>query len=125
MTFQFMLVPPDNLLVNQYYILAASGESSLSAGSYAYSNDLSEVVFYYDFFLTFHQEIKFLWPCKSKPINMLVIALRYISAFGYIPTLVLTIVSLNETTVSLTIEKKVEIIMTHLLSVVVCERSPR
>ncbi|KLO16185.1 hypothetical protein SCHPADRAFT_938091 [Schizopora paradoxa] len=70
--------------VNQYYILACS------------------VVFYYDFFLTLPQEFKYLWPCKLKPVNMLVIALRYITAFGYIPTLVLSLAAVDEKTWSVT-----------------------
>ncbi len=48
------------------------------------------VVFYYDFALTMPQEIKHIWSSKLKLVNMLVIALRYITALGYIPVLVLT-----------------------------------
>lgn len=49
----------------------------------------STVVFYYDFFLTLSQEIIHLWSFKLKLVNVLVIALRYITLFGYIPVLVL------------------------------------
>lgn len=57
---------------HQYYILASS------------------VAFYYDFALTMAQEIKHVWSSKLKLVNVLIIALRYITAFGYIPILVLT-----------------------------------
>ncbi len=48
------------------------------------------VVFYYDFALTMPQEVKHIWSSKLKLMNVLVIALRYITAFGYIPVLMLT-----------------------------------
>lgn len=57
---------------NQYYILASS------------------VVFYYDFALTLPQEIKHIWSSKFSRINVLLIALRYITAIGYVPILWLT-----------------------------------
>ncbi len=50
------------------------------------------VVFYYDFALTMPQEIKYIWSSKLTLINVLVIALRYFTVFGYIPVLVLTFV---------------------------------
>jgi len=59
-------------LVNQYYLLACS------------------VIFYYDFILTLPQEIKHIWSSKFNKVNLLVIALRYTTAIGYIPVLVLT-----------------------------------
>ncbi len=51
------------------------------------------VIFYYDFALTMPQEIKHIWSSKFKLVNVLVIALRYVTVFGYIPELVLTFVS--------------------------------
>lgn len=57
---------------NQYYLLASS------------------VVFYYDFSLTISQEIQHIWSTNFTFVNVLIMALRYITAFGYIPTLVLT-----------------------------------
>ncbi len=53
------------------------------------------VVFYYDFALTMPQEIKHIWSSKLKIVNVLVIALRYITAIGYIPVLVLTFAPLT------------------------------
>ncbi len=50
------------------------------------------VVFYYDFALTMPQEVKHIWSSKFKLVNVLVIALRYITALDYIPVLVLTFV---------------------------------
>jgi len=58
-------------LANQYYIMASS------------------VVFYYDFVLTFPQEVKHIWGPKFTSVNVLLIALRYTTAFGYIPVLLL------------------------------------
>jgi len=60
---------------NQYYILVSSA------------------VFYYDFILTMPQEIKHIWSSKAKLnlVNVLVIALRYITAFGYVPVLMLAL----------------------------------
>ncbi|KLO16165.1 hypothetical protein SCHPADRAFT_901697 [Schizopora paradoxa] len=58
--------------VDQYYILASSA------------------VFLYDFAITFPQEIEYLWSSKLKLVNVLVIALRYLTALGYVPVLVLT-----------------------------------
>lgn len=46
------------------------------------------VVFYYDFILTFPQEIKHLWSFKLKPVNVLTMTLWYITALGYIPVFV-------------------------------------
>jgi len=60
-------------LANQYYLLASS------------------VIFYYDFILTIPQEIKHFWSSKFNKVNVLVIALRYTTAIGYIPVLVLTL----------------------------------
>lgn len=60
--------------VTVYYILASS------------------VVFYYDFALTMPQEIKHIWSSKLKVVNVLIIALRYITALGYVPVLVVTFV---------------------------------
>ncbi|KLO16166.1 hypothetical protein SCHPADRAFT_938076 [Schizopora paradoxa] len=57
--------------VDQYYILA------------------SAVVFLYDFSLTIPQEIMFLWTSKPKLANVLVLSLRYLTALGYIPVLLL------------------------------------
>ncbi len=48
------------------------------------------VLFYYDFALTMPQEVKYIWSTKMTLVNLLVIALRYITALGYIPVLVLT-----------------------------------
>ncbi len=48
------------------------------------------VIFYYDFILTLPQEIKHIWSSKFNKVNLLVIALRYTTAIGYIPVLVLT-----------------------------------
>jgi len=55
----------------------------------------SSVLFYYDFALTIHQEIKYIWASKSpfRLVNLLVIAMRYITFFGYIPVLILTFAS--------------------------------
>ncbi|KLO16173.1 hypothetical protein SCHPADRAFT_938080 [Schizopora paradoxa] len=64
----------DQSTVDQYYILASS------------------VVFLYDFALTMPQEIEFLWSSKLKLVNVLVIALRYITVLGCIPVLMLTFV---------------------------------
>ncbi len=47
------------------------------------------VVFYYDFVLTMPQEIKHIWSSKSNTGMSLVITLRYFTAFGYIPVLML------------------------------------
>ncbi len=53
------------------------------------------VLFYYDFALTIHQEIKYIWASKSpfRLVNLLVIAMRYITFFGYIPGCILTFAS--------------------------------
>ncbi len=45
------------------------------------------VAVYYDFILTMPQEIKHIWSSKFNLVNVLVIALRYITAFGYVPSL--------------------------------------
>ncbi len=78
---------------NPYYVLASSGASNFKAFTVtntSYHRDDTVVVFYYDFALTMPQEIKHVWSSKLKLINVLVIALRYITALGYIPVLVLT-----------------------------------
>ncbi|KLO16168.1 hypothetical protein SCHPADRAFT_938078 [Schizopora paradoxa] len=62
---------PSSNYVNQYYILASSA------------------VFYYDFILTLPQEFKNLWTSKLKAVNVIVIALRYITALGYVLVLML------------------------------------
>lgn len=49
--------------------------------------ELIIAVFYYDFVLTIPEEVKYLWCSRFKIINLLVIALRYISAVGYIAVL--------------------------------------
>jgi len=43
----------------------------------------SSVVLYYDFALTLPQEIKHIWFSKFSLMNVLLIALRYITAIGY------------------------------------------
>jgi len=61
-----------NMVPNQYYILA------------------STAIFYYDFALTFPQEIKHVWSSKFSLVNMLLLAQRYNTAIGYAPILWLT-----------------------------------
>ncbi|KLO16182.1 hypothetical protein SCHPADRAFT_224874 [Schizopora paradoxa] len=50
---------------------------------------ISSVIFYYDFILTMPREIKHVWSSKLNAVNLLVIALRYITAFEYIPIFVI------------------------------------
>ncbi len=76
---------------HQYYILASSG------ATYPLTRFLSDsrgfgaiVVFYYDFVLTMPQEIRHIWSSTFKVVNVLIIAMRYITAFGYIAILVFT-----------------------------------
>jgi len=56
---------------NQYYLLASS------------------VIFYYDFALTLSQEYKFVWLRKLSAVDILVLALRYLTAASYLLILVL------------------------------------
>jgi len=51
-----------------------------------------KVVFYYDLALTMPQETKHIWSSKLKVVNVLIIALRYITVLGYVPVLVVTFV---------------------------------
>ncbi len=80
-----------SIRVDQYYILASSGVIISCGGSmHALNAFRTPVTFYYDFILTIPQEIKHIWSAKFKSVNVLIIALRYISAIGYIPILTFT-----------------------------------
>ncbi|KLO16169.1 hypothetical protein SCHPADRAFT_938079 [Schizopora paradoxa] len=59
----------DPTTVDQFYILASS------------------TVFLYDMALTMPQEIQYLWSFKLKPVNVLLLALRYVTALGFVPVL--------------------------------------
>ncbi len=78
--------------VDQYYLLASSG-AIISFTVFMRNERLGMIVlFYYDFALTLPQEIKHIWSSKLNVVNVLVISLRYITAFSYVPVLLVTFV---------------------------------
>ncbi len=91
--------------VDQYYLLASSG-AIISFTVFMRNERLGMIVlFYYDFALTlpqeikhiwssqsWRQEIKHIWSSKLNVVNVLVISLRYITAFSYVPVLLVTFV---------------------------------
>ncbi len=52
---------------------------------------LHEALFFYDFCLTFQLEFKHIWSKKLTVANVLIGAMRYITAFGYVITVYLAV----------------------------------
>lgn len=52
-----------------------------------YYNTASIALFYYEYLITFHREVRFVWKNRFTSMSFLFLSLRYITFLGYIPTL--------------------------------------
>lgn len=76
--------------VNYYYSLASFGahSSSVLGGAAGLTSGARlAVVFYYDYALTLHEEIRFFWRPKRTMVAVFFFVNRYLSVFGNVPVI--------------------------------------
>ncbi|KLO16167.1 hypothetical protein SCHPADRAFT_926684 [Schizopora paradoxa] len=88
----FIGLTVDHPVYPTLHILMSSHKSTAATSSTEvdlYYLLASSVLFCYDFLLTSPQEVRYLWSSKLNIVNVLVLALRYITLFGYVANLML------------------------------------